>query len=623
MAMHSQLIDGAMNGTAFNDNAARLDGLVMGRRDERPAVVAPESFALSFGKFTLHPKRKLLLFGGNPVHLGSRALDLLVALVGKAGQTLGHDELVAKVWPNTVVEASSLRVHISALRRTLGETAGERYILTVPRQGYNFVMPVSSRQPAPAAREYGIGPITPAPKSGNLARLTRVIGRDDVLADLGRKLATQRLVTLVGAGGIGKTTVAAAYLAACGGAYRHGACVVDLSAVNDPTLVAAAIASATGIFLSADDATASICTALCNAHMLVVLDNCEHLIHAVTLVVERLLDATAAVAIVATSREPLYAHGEWVMRLPPLAVPGSTERLGRDEALEYPAVALFVERAMANSASFVPGDDNLSLIAQLCSQLDGIPLAIELAAARVEGLGVEGLAACGDDLPGVLTRGRRTALPRHAAMQAVFDCSYRLLGENERVVLRRLSVFRAGFSLESAASVCVSHDLGAAQVMESVLALVAKSLLAIEAVDGVARYRSLNTTRFFSAAQLARSDDAGMVAKRHACYLLALFDSSARAPGIHHAAGWMAGYGSHTADLMAALDWSFGPGGDAFLGIQLCASVPYEMIEPGMVDACRTRIETALERLGRIGATAPPRCRECADLELRHVSAWA
>lgn len=572
--------------------------------------------ALVFGRFVLYPARKLLAADACPVHLGSRAFELLVALVAKAGQVVGHDELVATVWPTTVVEENSLRVHISALRRALGESPAERYIITVPGHGYSFVMPVAP-QCAPAlalAHQVGWPALAPAPAM--LARMTRVLGREQATAELARQLATHRLVTLVGAGGIGKSTVARALAAERGGAWRHGAVLVDLSGLSDPALAPATVAAAMGISVRADDAMASICGALHDTDMLLILDNCEHLIHAAALLAERILDATARVHILATSREPLYASGECIHRLPPLAMPADGEPLTVEQAFGYPAIALFVERAMANTDRFALTSANLPLIVHLCRQLDGLPLALELAAARVDSLGVEGLAARLDDLFALLTRGRRTALPRHAALQALLDCSYRLLSEAERTVLRRLSVFRANFSLESASMVCACAHIGASQVMEAVLTLAAKSLLSVDVVEGVARYRSLNTARRYAAARLAQSDDAGPVAERHARHLLALFARATADLDTHPLARWNAQYGGATGDLMGALDWAFGEDGNALLGVELAALVPFPMIELGMVEEYRRRVELALERLAAL-APPPPM------LELRLVSAWA
>ena len=580
--------------------------------------------ALAFGQFVLYPHRKLLQSGDCPVHVGSRAFDLLVALIRKAGQVVGHDELVAAVWPTSVVEENSLRVHMSALRRALGESQQHRYILTVPGHGYRFVMPVAPLPPSPSARPRQEPLPAMAAAQPTLSRLGRIIGRDAAICELASQVAAHRLVSLVEPGGSGKTTLARAYAGLDGATFGDGAVLVDLSQVHDASQVAATVVAALEIAAPRGQELDQLCGALHRRHLLLILDNCEHVIHAVATLAEAIADAAPKVRLLATSRAPLYTRGECIHRLAPLAAPREGELPGLAQAMAFPAIALFVERATANCHRFRLSEHNVALVAQLCRQLDGLPLAIELAAARVESLGVEGLAGRLDDLPGLLTRGRRTALPRHAALQAVFDCSYKLLSETERTVLRRLSVFRASFSLESAALVCAFGTASALDVSEGILTLAAKSLLAIDVAYGVARYRALNTGRSYAAGQLAHSGEADVVAERHARYVKSLLVRAAADLAAHPIDQWHAMYRSASGELMGALDWAFGDRGDTLLGIELAGLAPLPLIAPDMLGTHHKRIALALDKLAGIAAApaADAPVLPLALLEMRLLSAW-
>jgi predicted ATPase/DNA-binding winged helix-turn-helix (wHTH) protein len=438
--------------------------------------------ACTFGCFALYPARKLLVRGETAVPLGGRAFDLLVALIARAGEVVSHHDLVAAVWPHSVVEENGLRVHMSALRKALGENPSDQYILTVPGCGYRFVKSVAA------------GPLAPlrGPRPG------RLVGRAALLERIDGSLAPGRVTTLVGAGGCGKTALAHAAAQA-----RHdaGGCqVVDCAGGIDPA--------------------AMDCRALRKRQGLLVLDNCEAALPAAAALAARLAGADARVTVLATSRAPLGVAGEWVVGVPPLDVPAPDAALDCRQALALPAIALFVERAEANSSRFALTPANLACVAALCRQLDGLPLALELAAARVEALGVEGLAARLDDLFVLLTRSRRLAGPRHASLEAMFDASHRLLDEEERTLLRRLSVFAGAFAPETALRVCAFGALPPRAAARALAALAACSLLVAEDGAGGAgsghapRYRLLNTTRRYASARLAASGEACVVAQR-------------------------------------------------------------------------------------------------------------
>ena len=546
----------------------------------------------AFGRFTLQPARKRLACAGAPVMLGGRAFDLLVALVARAGEVVGHHALLAAVWPHAVVEENGLRVHMSALRKALGETPDDQYIVTVPGQGYRFVKPVrvvvSGAGAMPGATH---GPALAAPSWRPAARL---VGRAEAAAELERLLEGAAVVTLTGPGGIGKTALALLHAATHGTRYGDGSYLVDFTALDAPALVPAALCAALGIALERDDPLAAIGAALAPLHALLVFDNCEHVLAQAGACAAAIAAAAPRVRVLATSRVPLGAAGEAVYRLAPLALPAPDATPDCAAARAHSAIALFEERAQANASGFVLGPDNLGAVLHLCRQLDGLPLAIELAAARVEALGVGGMVARLDDMFLLLTRSRRLASPRHAALEAMLDCSYRLLDEAERAVLRRLSVFNGAFSRASALRVCAFDAVAPADVLRALPALADKSLLGREPgpAAGEALYRSLNTTRRYARLRLAASGEAQEAARRHAGDLRALFG---QAPGAAaDEVAWRRRHDGLGADLLAALDWAFGEGHEARLGMALCAEAPLSMIELGMLDGFRRRVETAL-----------------------------
>lgn len=440
----------------------------------------------AFGPFALYPARKLLVRGGTPVALGGRAFDLLVALVARAGEVVSHHELVSAVWPHAVVEENGLRVHMSALRKALGERADERYVVTVPGRGYRFVTPVRACPWDPAPRVRGDWP--PAFPAARGPRLGRLVGRAAALEALERGLARSRIATVTGAGGCGKSALALAHAQRRPGGWH----VVDCAAGGDPVTAVGGLAQ--------------------GRQALLLLDNCEHDLPAAVRVAH-IAAATDGLTLLATSRAPLGVAGEWVLPLPPLELPAARAPLDCAQALALPAIALFAERAAANSCRFALTPANLPHVIDVCRQLDGLPLALELAAARVEALGVEGLAARLDDIFVLLTRSRRLAGPRHASLAAVFDASDRLLDEAQRTLLRRLALFDGAFAPAAALRVCAFGALAPDAVAPALAALAAGSLLDTDG-GGTARYRLLNTTRRYARARLAASGEAEAVARR-------------------------------------------------------------------------------------------------------------
>jgi predicted ATPase/DNA-binding winged helix-turn-helix (wHTH) protein len=556
---------------------------------------------LKFGRFQVLPHRREFLAEGVPVPLGSRAFDVLMALVEAGGELVTKDELLRRVWPGMMVEEHSLQFHISTLRKVLGEDRG--FIKTISGRGYRFVADITTvageqdALPDGDAAFFSPPPLRDAESLTNLPAATSdLIGREAELSKATALLTAHRLVTLVGAGGIGKTRLSLEVARHLLPKFPNGVWVAELGVLSDPDLVPVTVATALGLELPAGAVTPErIATALGAKQLLLVLDNCEHVIDAAASMVEALLSANPRVRVMATSREPLRAEDEYLYRVPPLAVPAEgTEDI--EDLLGYGAVRLFVSRVRATEPHFAPNQRIAAVTAAICRRLDGIALAIELAAARAAALGVEGVAAHLDDLFHLLTGGRRTALPRHQTLRATLDWSYALLSERERVVFRRLSIFPDGFVLEAATAVAARAEI-ASDVVDCVSNLVAKSLVMIDVSGARVRYRLLETTRAYAREKLAESGELGQVARCHAEHYRDLFERAQVEWETRPTVEWLADYGRAIDDLRAGLDWSFSPHGDTSFGVALTvASVPL-WLQLSLMEECRRQVERALSSL--------------------------
>ncbi len=555
--------------------------------------------AVSFGPFRLLPAQRLLLEADRPLRLGSRALAILVALVERAGELVSKDELIARVWPNTIVDEGSLRVHMAALRRTLGDgQPGKRYVATVPGRGYSFVAPLATAEPA---RSPAPSPPVAEPVHNLPAPLTRTVGRADAVQSIVAQLPRQRFVTVVGPGGIGKATVAVTAAEALISGYRDGVRFVDLGALSGPQHVPSALASMLGLASLGDDPVPALIAFLCDKQMLIVLDSCEHVVQAAAALAVGILRGAPGVHILATSREPLRADGERLHRLAALAVPPAADRLTAAEALAFPAVQLFVERAAASVDGYELSDADAPLVAEICRRLDGMALAIELAAGRIDVFGVRELAARLDDRLRLLTYGRRTAQPRHQALGAALDWSYEFLPEPERRLLRRLAVFAGEFTLEAVSAVAGDDGIAAADAIDLIANLVTKSLVTADVASAVVHYRLLDTTRAYALDKLVAGGEFAAIARRHAAYCQNLFERAKAECETRPPAEWLSAYGRQIGSVRAALDWAFSDAGDTALGVDLTiAAVPLWMRHL-LVDECRRRVERAL--------AAPEACR--------------
>src|SRR5437588_4620238 len=459
--------------------------------------------AVVFGPFRLLAAERLLLEGDQPVRLGSRAFDILATLLQRPGEVIGKDELISLTWPKTFVDDANLKIQISALRRALGDgQGGRRYIATIPGRGYNFVAPVRFEKPSRASLPATI--VSAAAHNLPLAA-TRMIGREEAVASLVSRLSRERLLTIVGAGGIGKTTLALAVAEHLIADYEHGVWLVDLAPLSDPRLVPSAVATVLGLEVRTENPLPGLIAALRDRRMLLLLDNCEHVIDAAASLAGAVLSGVPQVNILATSREPLGVAGERSHRLGPLGSPPTSSGLTAAEAAVSPAVQLFIERVTAIVEDFALTDANAPLIVEICQKLDGLPLAIEFAAPRVEVLGVEGLAArLNHSLPPWGTRRRATTV-RHQTMRAVVEWSYGLLSADEQRFFRALGIFAGGFTVEAAAAGAVDPADTPCEAIDRLADLVAKSLVVAEVSGAKPRFRLLDTTRVYAIEKLDES----------------------------------------------------------------------------------------------------------------------
>ncbi|MNU93550.1 putative HTH-type transcriptional regulator [compost metagenome] len=465
---------------------------------------------LRFGPYAFHLNQRLVLEGDQPLRLGGRALDILQVLVEHAGSVVSKEELIALVWPRSVVEEINLRVHIAALRRAFRDGQnGHCYIVNIPQRGYSFVAPVQqASELTPISLEN-----LHKPQHNLPARLTPVTGRDAVVGSLVRQLPVRRFMTLVGPCGIGKTTVALRVGELLLQHYREGVWLVDLATIDDPAQLVDHLTRTLGLNVG------TTLEALGQWHALLILDNCEHLLERCRTLIEALLASAPRLSILVTSREPLRATGETLLPLPPLVVPPVSALRSIEEFMGYSAVQLFVSRARARQQGFALREQDLKAVREICRRLDGLPLAIELAAAQIDALALVGLQAQLDNCFQLLTQGRRTAVPRHQTLKAALDWSYERLSPAEQTVLQRLAVFKSAFTLDAAMGVVSCATLLPANLNGVMDSLVLKSLLSLEQGNGVSRFRFLNTTRSYALEKLEHSGALRSVEMRYAGYI--------------------------------------------------------------------------------------------------------
>ncbi len=550
---------------------------------------APAASTLSFGPFTVTPHERLVMRGGVALPMGAKSFDTLIALMSRPNEVISKWELMAQVWPGMAVEEANLRFHIAALRKALGDGKdGARYITTLSGHGYCFVAAISQVE-IPAERRPAPRRELPPVKLPN--RLQRMVGRDDAIAAISDRLTTSRFVTIAGPGGVGKTAVAVAIAHDLLETFSDAAHFVDLAALSDPDLVITSILLMLGLPAQADDPLPALLAHLQDKRMLLILDNCEHVIAAAASLAAEIFHAAPHVHILATSREALRVEGEQVYRLAPLAVPPDGTELTAATAQTYPALQLFLERASAGGAQIALDDANAAIVANICRRLDGMALAIELAAGRVDAYGLEQTATLLDERLNLLWQGQRTAPPRQKTLQATLDWSYGLLSDTERLVLRRLAVFAGHFTIDAALEVVPDERVDRSRLFDAIDSLVAKSMVAPRPIGAMMRYRLLDTTRAYL---LEIEPDEAALAARHATYYRRWLEQAGAIWATIPSADERAIHFSALHNVRAALDWCFGASGDAGIGIALAASASPMFLAMSLLIECRRWSERAL-----------------------------
>jgi predicted ATPase/DNA-binding winged helix-turn-helix (wHTH) protein len=552
-----------------------------------------QTSTISFGPFRLVPQARLLEKDGAPVRVGGRALDLLIFLAERRGEVVSKRDLVKGVWANLHVDEGSLRFHLTALRKALGETGMDaRYIVNVAGRGYCFAAPLPEPQPVAPTTQVSPARSLPSPHPS-------LIGRAEAIEKISAELLLHRFVTIVGPGGIGKTSVAVAVGHAQRTEFGEQLLFVDFSALRDVGLVAGSINAALGLTVTSQDPVSSLLAALRGRHMLLILDSCEHLVDALASLVERIVRDLPEVHVLATSRESLRAEGERVYRLLPLECPPESDGHGPIDVLAYPAVQLFMDRVSAATGGFRLEDEEVPIVADICRRLDGIALAIELAAGRVNAYGIAGTASLLNNRFSLLWPGRRTAIPRHRTLGAAIGWSYDLLPAVESAILRRLAIFAGPFTLEAVLAVSEDENADHSEAIESIGNLVAKSLISRPSHDSSPRYRLLDTTRAYCLDKLNEAKETDIVARRHAQYFRHLFEQAESEWETRPIPEWLAVYGFHMGNLRTALDWAFSPSGDAALGVSLTIAAVPLWTRLSLFRECRDRAEKALAHLDK------------------------
>lgn len=517
-------------------------------------------------------------------------MDLLVVLVEQANQVVGRRSLIERVWPERGADKVSLRVHISALRKALAEhDPSRRYIATVPGRGYSLIVPVSSTTSQTSEPGFGSRSVLPA-------RLTRMVGQKDAIAEIQTRLTAHRFITIVGSGGIGKTTVAVAIAHEMRVIFEDRIRFIDLSLLGDASLIAPAVANSFGLTIRTNDVVPALIDRLQEAPTLLVLDGCEHLIDGASALAEKLFYRVPTLHILATSREALRVEGENVYELASLECPPDDQRISAARSLAYLAVQLLVDRVRAVQGQFELIDADAPIAADICRRLDGIALAIELVAGRTAVYGLSKTASLLDDHLNLSWAGRRTAAARHQTLNATLEWSYNLLDERESQVLSRLSVFSGGFTFETAIAVVADEKVDEAMVSDCIWELRSKSLIA--AGERESRLRLLDTTRAFALRRLAKSDDQNLFRRGHALYFCDLFGRGAA----NDVLSWPKALGIEVGNLRAALNWAFSAVGEAKIGVDLAAASASTWMGMALLTEGREWMRRAISHLDEVNS---------------------
>lgn len=535
-----------------------------------------------FGEAELDIPAQELRVEGKRVTLGPRGIALLRMLIERRRGAISKNELLDTVWRGVIVEENNLQVQISTLRKLLGPQA----IATIPGRGYRFMLPVEGGQAEQADAQHGAA-VKPAdaphhPAAGNApARPPELYGRKEDCAAVQALIERHPLVSIVGAAGIGKTRLGLAVACALATHSPDGVWVVECASLNDGSLLVQTIAQAMKLSLPGmREPIEELSMALRDRRAVLLVDNCEHLVDAIGTVLARLLADAEGLRVLTTTQESLRLPNEQIYRLTPLSVPMNAQLA--DDAMAYGAVRLFVERVRAQSPNFVLDSSNLAEVVEICRRLDGLPLAIELAAARVPVLGVVGVEERLGERFRVLTGGSRFAPKRHQTLRAALDWSHALLDADERAVYRRLGVFVGSFSLEAAQDLAATEQMDEWAVLEHLSSLVDKSLIVAEG-EPRPRYRMLESTREHALEQLASSGETDAWIARHAdvtCKALRRAIDQRRPDAIL----------AEMPNVRSAYEWAFGRGKNAVAAVALATL-------PSMVTAIDGAVQEARRRL--------------------------
>lgn len=544
-----------------------------------------------------------MLYHGEPVTLGGRAFDILTLLVRRAGEVVSKAELFAHVWPGYLVHDHNLKVNVGNLRRILAAyDPATEYVATIAGRGYTFVAalgPVGEAVPL-SATVIGRGRMAPPPKAPLL------YGRADAVRQIAAMAHHGGYVTLVGPGGAGKTATAINAAQHCCDNGQEIA-FVDLSTLSDPQFVVPAMAAAMGVSLGLDDPLGGVIDRLRVERPLLIIDNCEHVIATAAAMVERLSSMVPDAVMIATSREPLRTRHEQVCHLAGLSFPDPVLPMSLDEIRRFPAVQLFLAKAGLGDAAAID-EGYVRSVAAICARLDGLALAIELAAGTAGSFPSAALDTLFSEGFGGMRRGPRDAPLRHQTLDATLDWSYRLLPDNEARLFALLSVFAGRFSADDVESIYAAGKLDPVAGRDALAQLVAKSLVVANLIRGSLSYRLVESSWVYASQRLIGAPDLERVKRHFALRVLARMHQAERDWSFLASQEWLGRYADQLDDLRAAINWAFGPDGDARTGFDLVvAALPlwqelsaFEEMLAAIDQALHAEGGGALSSLGRV-----------------------
>jgi len=549
-----------------------------------------------FGPFELDPLAYELRRDGRVIHLGGQPMQVLLLLVERGRTLVTREELAARLWPESlfVDRDAGLRTAVLKIRQALGDTsASPQFVETVPGKGYRFIAPIAIIARADASSEAERR--ARHHSTALLADLTTFVGRTRELSDLVQLIHATRLLSLTGVGGSGKTRLARQAGLRVASSFDHGVCFVDLAPLTDPELLPSVIARALDVPERPTDTPAgTLVEWLRPRRLLIIVDNCEHLVDACATFIALLLREAPDLQILVTSREALNVPGEVVWRVPPLTLPPGSEAMAPEAMLTFDAVRLFSERASAVTP-FAVTSENAAAVADICLRLDGVPLAIELAAARMKVLSVHQIRERLDDRFRLLAAGGRTAVARQRTFKATVDWSYDLLSDSERLMLMRLSVFSGGWTLEAAEAVCAGRGIDAGDVLDLLARLVDKSLVIVDDTQlRDCRYRLLETIRQYAREQLLRADEDSEIADAHLDYYLALAREAEPKIVQPDQVAWLNRLDREHDNVRAAFNWAAGGGIRRLDALGLSTTLWWFWLKRGYLGEGRQRLERAL-----------------------------